>query len=156
MRETSVAVTGLADEHGLERVRMAADHFLFLSGLDRGVGSDVAGADEALGFAEELAAALHAIGEREATPIGVHVGVATGSVATGMLRRGNLTFTAWGEPVRRALAIGSLHPEGVVVDTTTADRATPGRHELTPIGGGDEDGDRARVFLLAPASLPSS
>ena len=42
-------------------------------------------------------------------------------VATGVLDQGSLTFGAWGEPVRRALALASLATaDEVLVDSTTA------------------------------------
>ncbi|MDH3681118.1 MAG: hypothetical protein OEV40_14360 [Acidimicrobiia bacterium] len=43
-----------------------------------------------------------------------------------MLDRGSLTFGAWGEPVRRALAIAALsRADEILVDLTTAEGAEP-------------------------------
>jgi class 3 adenylate cyclase len=42
-----------------------------------------------------------------------------------------MTFGAWGEPVRRALAIGALSQTGqVLVDTSTFSEAPPGRFDF--------------------------
>ena len=107
----------LAAQHGIERIRVAADRFLFLAGSEK----DTDGADDALDFAASLTAEIIRFREVNNLSLTVHVGLSTGPVATGVLDRGNLTFGAWGEPVRRALAIGALsRSEEVLVDTTTA------------------------------------
>jgi len=55
----------------------------------------------------------------------VHIGISTGQVATGILARGSLTFAAWGEPVRRALAISALSSaDDVLVDVSTSEAAS--------------------------------
>ncbi len=115
----------LAAEADLERVRIAADRYLFLAG----VGADGAGADAALTFAEEF-------GRRLATAVpdvslDLHVGLSTGTVATGVFDTGSLTFGAWGDPVRRALALAALSQIDVVlIDASTVRACTPERWRL--------------------------
>lgn len=117
----------LADRHGIERIRAAAEQYLFVAGL----GTPEDGADAAIGFALALSEAIAAHAEHEEIPLGLHIGLSSGPVATGMLERGDLTFAAWGEPVRRALAIGALAQlDEVLVDASTAASATEGRWEL--------------------------
>ena len=142
--EASQLAENLVLERGMERIRVAADHYLFIAGI----GSDDDRADDALEFATDLAAALGSLAEREEMPIAVHIGLSTGRVATGMLERGSLTFAAWGEPVRRALAIGALTTsEEVVVDATTADAATAARWELEPTSERHQlDGESIGLF----------
>jgi class 3 adenylate cyclase len=65
-------------------------------------------ADVAIEFAVALSDAIEAHAHEVETPLGVHIGVSSGPVATGMIERGHLTFAAWGEPIRRALVIGAL------------------------------------------------
>lgn len=107
----------LADEQSIERIRVAADRYLFVSGARR---SDD-GVARAIAFADELMTALQRQSERVGMPLTVHIGLSTGAVATGVLERGSLTFGAWGEPVRRASAISALSRRNeVLVDASTA------------------------------------
>ncbi|MCV2396333.1 adenylate/guanylate cyclase domain-containing protein [Actinotalea sp. M2MS4P-6] len=103
----------VAEEAGLQRVRVAADRYLFIGGL----GADDDGADVGLRFAREFQARLAADPDLS---LDVHLGLSTGAVGTGVLETGTLTFGAWGEPVRRALALAALaRVDSVLVDGTT-------------------------------------
>jgi class 3 adenylate cyclase len=115
----------VAVETGLERVRVSADRYLFVAGL----GSPGAGADVALDFVEGYRRRLASDGVE--IDLGLHVGLSSGPVATGVLDTGSLTFGAWGEPVRRALALASLSQvDGVLIDATTALACTSARKGL--------------------------
>jgi class 3 adenylate cyclase len=110
----------LATELGVERIRVAADRSLFVAGTS----SDEDGADDALGFAATLAHELRGLADQAGVTLTVHIGLSTGQVATGVLARGSLTFGAWGEPVRRALAISALsNADEVLVDESTVEAA---------------------------------
>ncbi|MCP5035651.1 MAG: hypothetical protein GY939_27955, partial [Actinomycetia bacterium] len=122
--ETLVSISriaeGAAAERGLEPVRVGADQYLFLAGT----GSKEDGVGEALSFAIDLASATRRLAEQESASISMHIGMSTGPVATGLLDSGSLTFGAWGEPVRRSLAIAALaRSDEILVDATTARRA---------------------------------
>ncbi len=118
----------LATARGLDRIRAGAEAYLFLAGVGEG-----SGADEGLGFAAELVSAVSALADGEEFDLAVHVGLSTGPVATGVLERGSLAFAAWGEPVRRSLAIGAFaSADEILVDRSTADAATEGRWDLRP------------------------
>ncbi len=111
----------MAAERGIERIRSSIDRFLFLAG----VGQPGDSADEALVFASQLTTALHQLGDERDLQLNVHVGLSSGLVGTGVLQRGNLTFAAWGEPVRRALAIGALsQADEVLIDQSTKESLT--------------------------------
>ncbi len=117
----------LAHEHGVERIRVAADRYLFLAGVSAGHDheSHHDGADAALAFVTALTAGVQELREANPLAIAMHTGVSTGPVATGVLELGSLTFGAWGEPVRRALAISALSaPDEILVDATTVEAAT--------------------------------
>ncbi|MFN3216800.1 MAG: adenylate/guanylate cyclase domain-containing protein [Acidimicrobiales bacterium] len=120
----------LAEERDIERVLAGADRYLFIAGL--GQPSD--GADEAIDFAAALAAMLHGFeADHHGVEIRPRIGIATGPVATGVLQESSLSFGAWGEPVRRALAIGALAvSDEVLVDVSTAELIDTGRHRLAP------------------------
>jgi len=101
----------------IERVRSAADRLLFLAGVSH----DHDGADTAIGFVTELGVLVNEIAESDDEALQLHIGMSTGPVATGVLERGRLTFTVWGEPVRRAQAIGALSTSNqILVDESTA------------------------------------
>lgn len=116
----ATVLESLATERGIDRVRVSADRGLFVAGA----GTDDDGADIALDFATAAAAGLAEVADETAVSFTVHVGVSTGAVAAGVLTRGSLTFSAWGEPVRRALAISALsNAYEVLVDASTIDSA---------------------------------
>jgi class 3 adenylate cyclase len=109
----------LGEQTGLRRIRAAADRYLFVAGL----GEDGAGADAALTFAAQFRERLDS--EAGDVDIEMHMGLSTGPVATGLLSSGSLTFGAWGEPVRQALALAGLsRVDSVLVDATTAAECT--------------------------------
>lgn len=107
----------LAEQHSLQRIRVAADRFLYLSGA----GQETDGADSGLQFASALTTSIAGYERTSGLTFIVHIGLSTGQVGTGVLQQGSLTFGAWGEPVRRALAIGALSQDAeILVDTSTA------------------------------------
>jgi class 3 adenylate cyclase len=143
-RSAELAET-LAERTGLERVRVAADRYLFLAEDDVGAG----GAD-ALTFATDLRLGLDSDSDGIDVDLDMHVGMASGSVATGVLDTGSLTFGAWGDPVRRALALASLSKvDSVLVDPTTADESTQRQWHLEPAQGVVAlDGEPADLYTL--------
>ncbi len=111
----------LAAERHIDRIRVAADRSLFVAGF----GPDGDGADEALDFASALAGELHSVAHAGDLSFTLHVGLSTGPVAAGLLEHGSLTFAAWGEPVRRALAISALSSaDEILVDLSTLEAAS--------------------------------
>ena len=86
----------------------------------------------------------------------LHIGVSTGEVATGVLARGSLTFAAWGEPVRRALAISALSlADEILVDLSTLEAST-GEWVTEPADDVvDLDNQPIEVRALVPVRHPS-
>lgn len=126
-------VAALVDEaavdHDVDRVRVAADRSLYIAGID----VDNEGVDDALEFVADARRRVAAFAEHDAVDASIDAGVSTGPVGVGVLQRGSVTFGAWGEPVRRALAIGSLaQADQVLVDASTAAEADRGRFALSP------------------------
>jgi class 3 adenylate cyclase len=125
-REASL-LDELAEGFGIDRVRAAADRSLFVAGIGR----PEAGADEALQFVIDAHERIAALNEDEAVTVRLQVGISSGPIGVGVLERGSVSFGAWGEPVRRALAITALaEPDETLVDATTFVEATEGRFEL--------------------------
>lgn len=114
----------IASSTGLERVRVSADRYLFVAGI----GSVDAGADAAIDFADQFRRRLPI--DIAEVSLDLHVGLSSGVVATGVFDSGSLTFGAWGDPVRRALALSSLaRVDAVLIDASTA-QAAEGRWTL--------------------------
>ena len=126
LRRAAELAETVAAEAGLQRVRVAADRYLFVAGLD----AADSGAVAALDFADGYRSRLQADGAD--LELDLHIGLSSGPVATGVLDTGSLTFGAWGDPVRRALALASLsRVDEVLVDATTA-RACGDTRRLVP------------------------
>ncbi|WP_148288511.1 adenylate/guanylate cyclase domain-containing protein [Ilumatobacter nonamiensis] len=135
-----------AEEFDIERVRTAADRFLFVCGAE----NEDNGVDQAIGFADDLAELADRLtDDPDEAQLDVSIGMATGAVATGVLERGSLTFTVWGDPVRRAMAIVSLAgSRDTFVDASTAhalqtrSRLEPAPHVVAL------DGETMELFVL--------
>lgn len=133
----------LGEESGLLRVRATADRYLFVSGIS----ADDRGADEAVAFAAEFGRRLS---DEAEVSLDVRIGLSTGAVETGVLDSGSLTFGAWGEPVRRALALASLaRMDRVLIDATTAEECSADRWIMEPAHDVlDLDGERMGLYTL--------
>jgi len=91
LAELSKISNRLVEEHGLQRIRVAADRGLFVAG----VGADDTGAQNALEFVRGVWTELSALGDATGLGAPVHIGVSTGAVALGVLGGRSLTFGAW-------------------------------------------------------------
>ena len=146
LASASAAAEELAAERGIERVRAAADRYLFIAGL----GETDDGTDRALDFAATYARRVTDFAAAEEISVRLQIGVATGTIETGLMTRGGLAYTAWGEPVRTAMMIGSLSDAttvGVAASTVTvADQTRWTFEEAPPVAGLNDD--EQRVFGL--------
>ena len=143
----------LVEEHGLRRIRVAADRALYVAGLgdgDHGVGT-------AVSFVQAVWQELDERSDASGVSTQLHIGVSTGAVATGVLSHSSLTYGAWGEPVRRALAIGafSVGTQALLDASTYAE--LPDDAVATPLEGlVDLDGQPMDVYLLERSPSSSS
>ncbi|MGI9614463.1 MAG: adenylate/guanylate cyclase domain-containing protein [Acidimicrobiales bacterium] len=140
------------EELNIEPVRLAADRSLFITGG----GSDSVDADKALRFAAAVVASAANFDDEHQVKHTVRIGLASGAVATGILETGTLMFAAWGEPVRRALAIGALaQADDILVDQTTVDELHDDGWELERAPDVISlDGEPLDVMRFSPADLP--
>ncbi len=116
LSRVSVLIDEAATEHGVDRVRVAADRSLYVAGF----GTSAAGADDALAFVDDARHRVADLVEAEAINVSAHAGLSTGAIGVGVLQLGSVTFGAWGEPVRRALAISALsQSDQILVDAST-------------------------------------
>ena len=129
LHAAAAAAEDLGGDHGAQRIRVAADRYLFAFGA----GAEESGADSALAFATNFLARVEALASDAESEFDVHIGLSTGTVGTGVLDSGSLTFGAWGEPVRRALAISALSKsDQILVDQSTRAEATDDSWLLEP------------------------
>ena len=141
----------IAAELGLQRIRVAADRQLFLASSGDATGDGDRGAPAAAAFALAIVDAVRELAAGDDLDLSVRVGLASGAVATGVLDGGSLTFGAWGEPVRRALAIGALATSGeILVDESAATLVSGAAGGLTPATDiVDLDGEPMVLFSLS-------
>ncbi|MEM8620208.1 MAG: adenylate/guanylate cyclase domain-containing protein [Actinomycetota bacterium] len=129
LHAAAAAAEELGGDHGAQRIRVAADRYLFAFGA----GAEDSGADDALAFATNFLARVEALASDAESEFDVHIGLSTGTVATGVLDSGSLTFGAWGDPVRRALAISALSKsDQILVDRSTRAESTAASWLLEP------------------------
>lgn len=143
----------LVDEHGLRRIRVAADRALYVSGI----GVDDDGAERAVGFIDDVWRELDALADATGLSATVHIGASTGAIAAGVLSGSSLTYGAWGEPVRRALAISALS-RGLeaLIDASTYDRLSDTAVATPMTGIVDLDGEPMEVYRLERSSVAAS
>ncbi len=107
----------LAARCDVEAVRAAARHELFLAGLG-GPDPDV---DVAAAFAVQVQETVHAAGREFGLDVDASVGMAAGTIGTGLIGSTQVAFGVWGDPPGRAAALNSLARAGeVLVDGDVA------------------------------------
>ena len=148
---TANVVEDLAKRYEVERIRVAADRYLYICGAGR-TDDGSRGATE---FARELWLALREAARERGLELTMHIGISTGPVGTGVLERGSLTFGAWGEPVRRALAISALsRADEILLDETTADLLGSTIEVRPVVDMVDLDQEPMRLSSLVVATTP--
>ncbi|MEX2627934.1 MAG: adenylate/guanylate cyclase domain-containing protein, partial [Ilumatobacteraceae bacterium] len=113
-REVAGELERLAPAHDAERIWAAGDRHLYLTGLGR----PDAGRDDAVRFALSARSTIGGDGGASGVDgVGVHIGLAAGTVATGVVGGAHVAFGVWGEPVRIALALDAVAAAGEVLAT---------------------------------------
>lgn len=139
----------LCRTHGVERIRAASDHLLFVAGRER----DGLAIDPAVDFAIDAVARVAAIGTEHGVPLTARAGLASGLVASGVVGTRQLSFGLWGEPVDRAEAISEFGEQpGVYVDADIAELL----RDHMPLERVDHDAREAADFFAVPSSEESA
>jgi class 3 adenylate cyclase len=111
-------LTRLADLYGVERLHVAHEQQLFVTGRGR----PDPGAEAAARFAGPALDAIAAIGAEFGLELTGGAGLASGLVATGVLGSRQMTFGAWGLPVDVAVELSNRATGGeILVDATVVD-----------------------------------
>jgi len=116
---------GLADKHGLEKIKTIGDAYMVAGGLNVGEGPDYTAkiADMALDMHDMLA---H---DREVNELGLEIrmGIGTGPVVAGVVGTKKFIYDLWGDTVNMASRITSEGVPGMIqVDATTYRRLQSG------------------------------
>jgi guanylate cyclase len=113
---------GIAERHGIEKIKTLGDAWLAASGLPEARPDHVAAAlDVALAVREAVPG--HWIGGR---PVRVRIGVATGPVVAGVIGRTKPSYDLWGDTVNQASRLQAVAEPGAIVVTAAVAAAAVG------------------------------
>lgn len=133
----------LANEHGVERIRLASEEQLLVAGRT----ADGAAIEAAVAFADESRAAVRVIADDFGLHLDLHVGLAAGRIATGVLGTNQVAFGVWGDATHTAIVLSdAAGSDEILVDRAVADADLAG-WEARPVDGAlDIDVDEAFVL----------
>ncbi len=145
LREISLAVEGLASEHGVETLVWREEGFVAVSGAPTPVED----------HAERVAALGRVLLARGAVPPGaegegirLRLGIHTGPVAAAVLGGRRLRFEVWGEGVRTAEAVARAAPDGELLASPPVHARLKERHTFQALKVRDISGIQMRTYLL--------
>jgi class 3 adenylate cyclase len=105
------ALDGLAERHGLEKIKTVGDAYMVVGGLPEPRPDHArAVADMALAVREEVARHLDPAGE----PLAVRIGIDTGPVVAGVIGRRKFSYDLWGDTVNTASRMESTGMPGCI------------------------------------------
>ena len=135
----------LADEHGVEVGKVAANHELFVAGQ----GQPDADQEAAARFAVALAPRVAAVAREFGLDVTARVGAASGTIGTGLVGTSQVSFGIWGDPPATAAILEGLAAPGTVLVDAAVAEALGSQWDIQRVahpGGLDEDAPDA--FLL--------
>ena len=103
---------GLAEQHGLDRIKVVGDAYFAACGHDRPF---IDHAPRVVTFATDARDAIRALGDGASAELDVAVGVDTGPVTVGMTGSARLIYDVWGETVSRAHLLARSAGAGAIV-----------------------------------------
>jgi class 3 adenylate cyclase len=112
----------LAEQHGLDRIKIVGDAYFAACGHDRPF---IDHAPRVVAFATDARDAIRDLGEQRAARLDVAVGVHTGPVTVGMAGGARLVYDVWGETVTVAHHLARRAQRGDVLLSETTHRLLP-------------------------------
>ena len=122
---------GLAERHGLEKIKTIGDAYMVAGGLGVGVGAERGGhaTDDSshtsamLDMSLEMLAYMETLPPVGATRLQLHIGISTGPVVAGVIGIKKFIYDLWGDTVNMASRVTD-EPDGgtVLVDVATYQR----------------------------------
>lgn len=113
----------IAERHGLEKIKTIGDAYLAVGGL--GNNSDLEYVQATLNAAQDFQNLIReqTLAEFHGLKLDVHIGIATGPVAAGVIGKIRLTYDIWGNTVNLASRLSDQAIAGqILVDSTTYKR----------------------------------
>lgn len=107
-------IDGIAQEHGVERIKVVGDAYFAACGHDQPF---IDHAPRVVRFADEVTRAVEDVSRRAGVVLAAAVGVASGSVFVGMAGRDHLIYDVWGPTVSSAHTLARSASAGSVVLT---------------------------------------
>ena len=138
---------GLAEEHGIDRIKVVGDAYFAACGHDRPF---IDHAPRVVTFASDARNAIRALGDGAAIRLDVAVGVDTGPVTVGMTGNARLIYDVWGDTVSwahllaRSAGAGSI----VVSDATHSMLPLEVTSDATEVAG-------ATAWIVSDAAIGS-
>lgn len=127
--ELFAALDGIAERHGVEKIKTLGDAWLAVAGLPEPRPDHVAAAlDVALAAREALPG--RRIGGH---PVRVRIGLATGPVVAGVIGRTKPSYDLWGDTVNQASRLQAIAEPGAIVVTESVAAAASG-YRFTRLG----------------------
>lgn len=126
---------GIAAESGLERVKVKGDTYYAACGLSAPV---IDHAPRSVAFAVAASRVVPEAGSRYGHELRARIGVASGSLAAGLVGDSGLVFDIWGDPVDAAAELAhTAVPDRILIDRAARDRMPAGTdlaETATPVG----------------------
>lgn len=141
----------LSNEHGVERVRVASDRQLLVSGRTE----EGPAVGRAVEFARDVVESLAVVADELGVAVTVHVGLAAGTVALGVLGSNQVSYGMWGESTSLAISLSGEAGSGEILASSAVAAELPTGWQSTPVDGVDA-GDATVFRLEAPSALPSA
>lgn len=137
----------LADQHGLDRIKVVGDAYFAAVGHDRPY---IDNAPRAVGFAADAHHLLRDLSADSPADLDVAVGIDTGPVTVGMTGGSRLIYDVWGNTVTIAHNLARRAPRGEILMTTRT-------RELLPEGLGatlaSEPDDDTQLWSVTTATV---
>jgi adenylate cyclase len=118
---------GLADRHGLEKIKTIGDAYMAVAGLPTPRPDHAEAAAE---MALDLQAALDGCAARVGTRLSVRIGLSTGPVVAGVIGKRRFIYDLWGDTVNTASRMESHGVPGAIQVTETTYRRLKDRYRL--------------------------
>lgn len=108
----------ITSQHGLEKIKTIGDAYMVCGGLN----SDAkAGAEEAAAFALEVMAYVNQLAQASSEPLGLRIGINTGSVVAGVIGHSKYSYDIWGDAVNIAARLQQTAKTGdILISEKTA------------------------------------
>ena len=109
---------GLADRHGVEKIKTIGDAYMAAAGLE--TGSQIHYADAVAKLALEMQSELAEYRRRSGERVELRIGIGTGPLVAGVIGRKKFIYDMWGDSVNLAFRlVGDAPPGAINADMTT-------------------------------------